>query len=114
MREHVHPDNDAVIFVPKGSGGALLNGADKVPMAKGTCVFLGRGHTHRFQASEDGPMTFMWLMMPGGLETYFSRIGRKRKPGDQQPPNFPRSTDVPQIEAETVFGTLAFPLAPKA
>ena len=52
-------------------------------------------------------MTFMWLMMPGGLETFFARIGRERKPGDPQPPNFPRPADVLQIEAETVFGKKA-------
>ena len=106
VREHVHPDNEEVIFVLEGSGEALLNGTDKVPMQKGTCIFLGKGRSHRFQASEDGPMTFMWLMMPGGLETFFARIGRERKPGDPQPPNFPRPVDVLQIEAETVFGTL--------
>ncbi|WP_431305616.1 cupin domain-containing protein [Sediminicoccus sp. BL-A-41-H5] len=106
VREHVHPDNEEVIFVLEGSGEALLNGTDKVPMSKGTCIFLGKGRSHRFQASDDGPMTFMWLMMPGGLETFFARIGRERKAGDPQPPNFPRPADVLQIEAETVFGTL--------
>jgi quercetin dioxygenase-like cupin family protein len=106
VREHMHPDNEEVIFVLQGSGEALLDGKDKVPMTVGTCIFLGKGRPHRFQASDDAPMTFMWLMMPGGLETFFARIGRERKPGDLQPPNFPRPADVLQIEADTVFGTL--------
>lgn len=106
VREHIHPDNEEVIFVLEGHGEALLNGTDTVPMVKGTCIFLGKGRLHRFQASDDAPMTFMWLMMPGGLETFFARIGRERMPGDPQPPNFPRPLDVLQIEAETVFGAL--------
>lgn len=106
VREHVHPDNEEVIFVLEGSGEALLDGVDKVPMVKGTCIFLGRGRAHRFEASAHGPMTFMWLMMPGGLDTFFARIGRERQPGDPQPANFPRPADVLQIEAQTVFGTL--------
>ena len=106
VREHVHPDNEEVIFVLDGGGEALLDGKDKVPMVKGTCIFIGRGRAHRFQASDDAPMTFMWLMMPGGLEDFFARIGRERRPGDVQPPNFPRPADVLQIEAETVFGQL--------
>jgi len=40
VREHVHPDNEEVIFVLEGSGEALLDGVDKVPMVKGTCIFL--------------------------------------------------------------------------
>lgn len=106
VREHVHPENEEVIFVLEGEGEALLDGKDRVPMRKGTCFFLGKNRPHRFQASEAGPMTFLWLIMPGGLETFFGRIGRERQPGDPQPPNFPRPADVLQIEAETVFGAL--------
>jgi len=62
LREHVHPENEAVVFVLEGQGEALLDGADKVPMVKGTCIFLGKGRSHRFQASDDAPMTFMWLI----------------------------------------------------
>jgi len=41
-----------VVFVLEGQGEALLDGADKVPMVKGTCIFLGKGRscncsTHR-------------------------------------------------------------------
>lgn len=106
VREHVHPDNEEVILVLEGEGEALLDGVDRVPMVKGTCLFLGKGRLHRFQASNDAPMTFMWLMMPGGLETFFARIGRARQPGDPQPEPFARPADVLQIEAETVFGTV--------
>jgi quercetin dioxygenase-like cupin family protein len=106
VREHLHPDNEEVIFVLEGAGEALLDGTRREPMSKGTCLFLGKGRPHRFQASDDGPMTFMWLMMPGGLETFFARIGREKREGDAKPDPFPRPADVLQIEAQTVFGAL--------
>lgn len=106
VREHMHPDNEEVIFILEGQGEALLDGATKEPLVKGTCLFIGKGRPHRFQASDDAPMSFMWLMMPGGLETFFARIGRERHPGDAKPEPFPRPADVLKIEAETVFGAL--------
>ena len=105
VREHVHPANDEVIFVLEGDGTALIEGREH-PMAKGSCFFLGKGRPHRFQASETGALTFMWLILPGGLETFFARIGREKHPGDAKPAPFPRPDDVLKIEAETVFGTL--------
>ena len=105
VREHVHPANDEVIFVLEGEGRALIEGQE-YPMAKGSCFFLGKGRPHRFQASEAGPLAFMWLILPGGLETFFARIGREKHPGDAKPAPFPRPDDVLKIEAETVFGTL--------
>ncbi len=105
VREHVHPANDEVIFVLEGEGTALIEGQEH-PMAKGSCFFLGKGRPHRFLASEKAPMTFMWLILPGGLETFFARIGREKHPGDAKPAPFPRPDDVLKIEAETVFGTL--------
>ncbi|MDB5379527.1 MAG: hypothetical protein JWR00_3973 [Rubritepida sp.] len=106
VREHMHPENEEVIFVLEGHGEALLDGETKHPMEKGTCFFLGKGRLHRFEASPDRPMVFLWLMMPGGLETFFERIGRERAEGDAKPAPFPRPADVLQIEAETVFGAL--------
>jgi len=106
VREHLHPDNEEVIFVLQGTGEALLDGERTEPMQPGTCLFLGRNRLHRFQANDDAPMTFMWLMMPGGLETFFARIGREKHPGEAAPAPFPRPADVLQIEAETVFGVV--------
>jgi hypothetical protein len=50
-----------------------------------------------------------WVMMPGGdagLDDFFARIGRPRRPGEPAPEPFPRPADVEQIEAETVFTQL--------
>jgi hypothetical protein len=75
-------------------------------MEKGSCFFLGRNRPHSFHNTGDGPLTFMWLILPGGLETFFARIGRPRAEGETPPAPFPRPENVLQIEAETVFGTL--------
>ena len=107
VREHLHPENEEVIFVLEGSGEALLDGHRTEPMEKGTCLFLGRGRLHRFEAAGEVDMTFMWLMMPGGLETFFARIGREKRAGDNPPLPFPRPADVLRIEAETVFGVIS-------
>ena len=106
VREHQHPANEEIILVLEGSGEALLDGVRTEPMAKGTCLFIGKGRPHRFQAAAGAPMTFVWLMLPGGLETFFARIGRERRPDDAPPAPFPRPADVAQIESETVFGAL--------
>ncbi len=106
VREHQHPANEEVILVLEGRGEALLDGSRTEPMEKGTCLFIGKGRPHRFQAAVEAPLTFLWLMLPGGLETFFARIGRARQPGDAPPVPFPRPADVAQIEAETVFGAL--------
>lgn len=106
VREHMHPDNEEVIFILEGRGEALLDGATKHAMEKGGCFFIGKGRLHRFEAAPEAPMVLLWLMMPGGLETFFERIGRERKEGDEKPAPFPRPAGVLQIEAETVFGAL--------
>jgi mannose-6-phosphate isomerase-like protein (cupin superfamily) len=105
VREHLHDANEEVILVLSGAGEARIEGATH-PMAPGTCFFLGRNRAHSFHNPGDAPLTFLWLILPGGLETFFARIGRPRAEGDPAPPPFPRPENVRQIEAETVFGTL--------
>ncbi len=48
-------------------------------------------------------MSFVWFLMPGGLEDFFAAIGRERVPGEPPEP-FPRPADVAEIEKRTVFG----------
>ena len=49
-------------------------------------------------------MTFLWLMMPGGLDEFFAAIGRPRTLGEPAPEPFPRPENVAEIERRTVFG----------
>jgi mannose-6-phosphate isomerase-like protein (cupin superfamily) len=105
VREHVHGANEEIIFVVAGAGEALIEGR-RVPMAPGSAFFLGRGQPHAFFNTGEGPLTFTWTMMPGGLEIFCERIGRPRRAGEPAPAPFPRPENVRRIELETVFGTL--------
>lgn len=105
VREHVHDANEEVIFVLDGEGEARIEGTVH-RMAKGGCFFLPRGRPHAFHNTGTLSLSFLWLILPGGLETFFERIGRPRIPGEAPPAPFPRPLDVLRIEAETVFGVL--------
>ena len=59
---------------------------------------------HHFLNPHDQPMTFLWIMMPGGLDRFFAEIGRRRHPGEPAPAPFPRPENIAEIEARTVFG----------
>lgn len=105
VREHVHDPNEEVIFVLSGAGEARVGEACHA-MVPGTIFFFPPGRAHAFHNTGEAPLTFLWLMLPGGLETFFARIGRERQEGDAPPAPFPRPADVLTIEAETVFGTM--------
>jgi quercetin dioxygenase-like cupin family protein len=104
VREHTHPDNEEIIFVIEGAGIARIDGVEH-PIPKGACVYVGRNRLHHFlNASTTEPFTFLWLMMPGGLDNFFAEIGRPRRLGDATPSPFPRPANVAEIERRTVFG----------
>jgi quercetin dioxygenase-like cupin family protein len=103
IREHTHAMNEEVIYVVEGRGIARLDGVDH-PIEKGSCVYIGRNRKHHFLNPNAEPMTFLWLMMPGGLDEFFAAIGRPRTPGDPTPEPFPRPENVAEIERRTVFG----------
>lgn len=105
VREHLHDANEEVIFVLAGEGEARIEGATH-RMEPGSCFFLGRSRPHSFHNTGAGPLTFLWLILPGGLETFFARIGRPRAENEAAPAPFPRPGNVLQIETETVFGRL--------
>ncbi len=103
IREHTHEQNEEVIFVLEGRGIARLDGVEH-PIEKGSCVFVGHNRKHHFLNPNDEPLTFVWLLMPGGLDNFFEKIGRPRTPGEPAPANFPRPDDIAAIERSTVFG----------
>jgi hypothetical protein len=59
---------------------------------------------HHFLNPHAEPMTFLWFMLPGGLDRFFAEIGRLRRPGEPAPEPFPRPENIAEIEARTVFG----------
>ena len=103
IREHTHSRNEEVIHVIEGRGVARIDGVDH-PMEHGTTVYVGRNVRHHFLNPNDEPMTFLVLMMPDGLDRFFSEIGRARIPGQPAPEPFPRPANIAEIEARTVFG----------
>lgn len=103
IREHTHDRNEEIIFVVRGRGIARMDGVDH-PLEEGSCVFVGRDRKHHFLNPHDEPLTFLWLIMPGGLDDFFAEIGRPRSPGEPAPEPFPRPANIAEIEARTVFG----------
>lgn len=102
VREHSHDRNEEVIHVVAGKGHALIEGT-RHEMVPGTTFFLGRNRVHMFINDGDGPLEFVWLLLPNGLETFFAAIGRPRAAGAPTPDPFPRPADVLAIEQRTVF-----------
>jgi mannose-6-phosphate isomerase-like protein (cupin superfamily) len=105
IREHVHPDQEELLCFFGGSGEAVIDG-EAHPVGEGTTVYIGAGHRHKFVNPGPGELKFFWVMLPGGdngLDDFFARIGRPRKPGEPAPEPFPRPDDVLEIEAATVF-----------
>lgn len=109
IREHVHPAQDEILFVFEGEGEAVIDGTSQ-PMPQGTTVYIGAGHRHKLvNGSSSHPLKLCWVMIPGGadgLDDFFARIGRPRKPGEPAPEPFARPADSLQIEAATVFSKL--------
>ena len=103
IREHTHDQHEEVIHLTSGKGFARIDGQD-IPMEAGSTVFIGRDRKHGFVNPGPEPMSFVWFLMPGGLEDFFAAIGRERTPGQPAPEPFPRPVDVAEIEKRTVFG----------
>ena len=103
IREHTHANNDEIIHMLNGKGIARLDGVEH-PIETGSTVFIGRNRKHHFINRSNEPFTFLWLLMPGGLDDFFEQIGKPRKVGERTPAPFPRPDNVAEIEARTVFG----------
>jgi len=105
IREHVHPNEDELLFFFEGEGVAMIDGIEH-RLGPGTTVYVGRGHRHSFHNHGAGELRMCWVMVPGGphgLDDFFARIGRPRTPGEPAPDPFPRPTNTREIEAATVF-----------
>ena len=103
VREHSHDRNEEVLYFTAGTGRAVIDRVEH-PVGPGTAIFVGRGRLHMFV--NDGPtdLTWVWLIVPNGLEDFFAAIGRPRDPATPAPPPFARPENVLEIERSTVFG----------
>lgn len=102
VREHAHDRVEEVIHVIAGEGTALVEDVEH-PMRPGTTFFLGRHRRHKFINTGTQDLTFVWLVVPNGLEAFFAGIGRPKHAGEPDPTPFPRPADTLAIEARTVF-----------
>jgi quercetin dioxygenase-like cupin family protein len=67
IREHTHAKNEEIIYVIEGRGVARIDGVEQA-LEKGSAVFVGMNRKHHFLNPHAEPMTFVWVMSPGGLE----------------------------------------------
>ena len=102
IREHMHPEQEEMLFFFEGQGIAVIDGVEH-ELKPGTTVYLGTYRRHKFVNTGEGELRFFWFLMPGGLEDFFEQIGRPRTPGELAPEPFPRPADVLEIEKKTVF-----------
>jgi quercetin dioxygenase-like cupin family protein len=103
IREHTHAHNEEIIHVLDGRGTARIDGVDH-PIERGSTVYIGCGIKHHFLNPGREPMTFLWIMTPGGLDAFFAEIGRPRSANEPAPEPFPRPENIAEIEARSVFG----------
>jgi mannose-6-phosphate isomerase-like protein (cupin superfamily) len=109
VREHAHADAEEVIHFLSGQGTAVIDGVEQA-VGPGTTLFLGAGHAHRFINAGSDDLTFLWCIMPNGLDEFFAAIGRPRRAGEAPPAPFARPADVLKVEAATGFVRSADPL----
>lgn len=105
VREHAHDRNEEVVFVVSGKGRAVIDGENH-PMVPGSAFFIGKNRRHTFINEGEAAITWMWLIVPNGLEDFFRLIGRPRQDGEPDPEPFARPANVLEIERQTVFAAL--------
>ena len=102
VRLHAHDRGEEVFYVLKGSGVAEIDGQAH-RLSPGTTLYFGHNRGHTILNDGDGDLSWVWFFMPGGLDDFFSAIGRARAAGEAAPAPFERPADVREIEKRTVF-----------
>lgn len=102
VREHAHAEAEEIIHFLAGRGLAVIDGVEHAA-EPGTTLFLGAGRRHKFVNTGQDDLTFLWCIMPNGLEDFFAAVGRPKAAGEPAPEPFARPADVREIEAATGF-----------
>jgi len=103
--EHSHDRQAEILFCFEGAGEVEVDGKLH-PFVPGTTVVASPWLKHKIINSGTRDLKMTWTMAPPGLETYFRKIGRPRRPGEAAPAPFdpPKADD--DIQRETGFGDL--------
>lgn len=105
IREHAHPAQTELFWFVEGEALARLDGVVR-RIRKGSFLACPPHVRHGFINDGAQPMTFMWVLLPAGLEDFFRAIGRPRGSAGDDPTPYPRPADAGSIELATVFETL--------
>ncbi|HYF06393.1 MAG TPA: cupin domain-containing protein [Acetobacteraceae bacterium] len=111
IREHAHPAQTELFWFTDGEALARLDGAVR-RVRKGAFLACPPHVRHGFINDGAQPMTFLWVLLPAGLEDFFRAIGQPRLNLADDPTPFPRPAEAGAIELATVFETLDPPPPP--
>jgi quercetin dioxygenase-like cupin family protein len=70
---HRHDFMDEILLIQEGRGFAILDN-QRVPIAKGSTIFVPKGFWHGFENPETA-MDLAWIVTPPGLEAFFREVG---------------------------------------
>jgi len=105
VQEHSHDRQIEILFCFEGEGEIEVDGKLH-PFVPGTTVVASPWLKHRIINSGTRDLKMTWTMTPSGLETYFRKIGRPRRPGEAPPAPFDPPQAADDIQRETGFGDL--------
>lgn len=97
VREHSHAEQVEVQVCFMGRGRAVVDGV-RHPLVPGTACFVGTDVKHEIVNEGPEELVMLWIISPAGLEDFFERIGRPRRPGEPAPEPFARPADVIAVE----------------
>jgi len=111
IREHAHPAQTEAFWIICGEALARLDGQIR-RITAGTFLIAPPHARHGFINDGDVPFRMLWMLVPAGLEDFFTAIGRPKGPGLADPTPYPRPAATAAIELATVFETLDPPPEP--
>ena len=76
---HIHDTHDEAFYIVDGEL-TMWVGDETIAAPAGTFVFVPSGTVHGFANRSAGPVTFVFMHLPGGYETIFHEIEALRKP----------------------------------
>ena len=97
VREHSHPEQIEIQICFRGKGHINIDGV-KHKLHEGSACFLGYNVKHEIVNEGCGDLVMIWIISPGGLESFFKSIGRPRSNGQSAPEPFDRPKDIITLE----------------